>query len=168
MRPVAATVLVSAAVAVAVSACSSSAPRRAAVPMRSLPTSTPPGPTCSSLDAATVSAQLGLTVTGPTVRTNGKTTTCDFASGSYRDDVVVTVTSGASASAFAATATGLGSSGATTTSIAGIGDMAVGASVGSGPDQTNTVALLSGSVEVSVTAPAPLPKVEAVAEETAG
>ena len=121
-------------------------------------------PSCATVPASTVSVDLGVTVSGPVVRPSGTSASCSYSSGSFRAAVVITVTRGATSESFAADAAKLGAYGATTTTISDLGDSAMASALGTGPDQTNTVAVLSGSTEVTITAAAALARIEALAQ----
>jgi hypothetical protein len=124
--------------------------------------STQPGIDCSVVSAAAVDSALGVSVTGPVVRIDGARSTCTYSSGRFRELVAVTFDTSATPASLATEAARIASVGATTSTLAGIGSMAVAASVGSGPDQTNTVAAIAGHLQVSVSAPAPIAKIEAL------
>ncbi len=153
----------------ALAACSSTTPGQSGAARTTTSAAPPPATlSCSSITASTVSAALGVQVTGPTFHPSAASTSCAYAAGTFRAAVEITVAGGVSASTFDRDATTLGAYGATTSTVPGLGDLAMASSLGAGPDQTTTVAALSGTTEVIVSAAAPVSRIETLVQQVLG
>jgi hypothetical protein len=120
--------------------------------------STPP----SCPPASEVDETLNAGLDSPTDQINGSIRTCTYKTTAGGDDVVIRFETGVTAADFQAAEQSPGPSGETATPIAGLGDVAYSTKRAEPGSEVTTLAVLSGTTEVSVQAPVELAQLEAL------
>jgi len=115
--------------------------------------------------SSVVDQALGTSLSGPITSSSGLLITCKYASGNFKASASIVLQQGANPAIFGSNVKRLQVTGLTTTTIAGLGDLAVEASIESGPDRVITVVAMHGKLLVTATAPASLPALESLVSQ---